>query len=732
MTRTLPETDAWLSDDPISPENPALDLLDRQGFADASVSMLDRLREQSESSVVALIGPWGAGKSSVLNMIRNRLPTANGDVTWRTVDFNPWNYQDLASLQAGFFTELQSELPPGTAWSRARDALSKIGRRVAPLGSLGSIVGVDAAPVVEAIADLVGGDQSLAAARHEAEAALRETGQPVLVIVDDLDRLAPEELLLVFKLIRLTGRLPHLYYLVSYDEDTLLDALSRTGLVGKEDPRRAVDYLEKIVQIRLDLPPLREHQVSTWVDNALNRFANRFSISLGPEDSSRFSRAYHAHIRARLNTPRSIKRYFSQVEAFFQPVRTEVDVVDFLLVTWLRTAEPLVYELLVTRRAELLGTNSAWSVQSILGKEDPKEKKKVWHDRLEEARVTEANLSGVADVLSQLFPRFEDAWKEVESRSRSHSPSPGRISHPDYFDRYFAFGVPPEDIADTVVELAFHQIISRQDGSERSRVETEFPTKTSMIVDKLENLSNSRAEDLLPLLEWFLPRYHELEDELAFVTPRHHVRWTTQRLFIQLDSSSAVKAIDAAGHVEEGLSLAAHWIDAAARNVTASQPQADSFASARKRFIQLIAETLDGYRQTNPLEVPDYIWALIWEWRRLEPSGVGGWMAELVRDNSWPVLDIIARLVGAQAPLGTPEPTWTLDALDLEAVEDLVGLDFAISSLSEELDEFQGTLPMSRTVRATPDSRRAFALASLKLERSRRAPSDPAEPTGTR
>ncbi|MFX1821947.1 P-loop NTPase fold protein [Pseudarthrobacter sp. CC4] len=378
MTGPCPETDEWLSDDPINPDNPALDLLDRRGFAESSIAMLERLRAQSESSVVGLIGPWGAGKSSVLNMIRSGITDL--DSSWTVVDFNPWNYQDLPSLQTGFFTELHAALPSGPKWKTARDALSKIGRRVAPLGTLGSFLGFDAEKAIQSFADLIAGDESLASARQEAEDALRSASQPVLMIVDDLDRLAPEELLLVFKLIRLTGRLPHIYYLVSYDEDTLLDALSRTGLVGNDDPRRAVDYLEKIVQIRLDLPPLREHQVSAWVDNALNSFAQRFGFSLGTEDISRFSGAYHAHIRTRLSTPRSIKRYFSQVEAFFEPVKNEVDIVDFLLITWIRTAEPLVYELVAARGADLLGKE--WSARSVLGKEDPKARKEVWLSRL--------------------------------------------------------------------------------------------------------------------------------------------------------------------------------------------------------------------------------------------------------------------------------------------------------------------------------------------------------------
>lgn len=64
------------------------------------------------------------------------------------------------------------------------------------------------------------------------------------MILDDLDRLAPDELLLVFKLVRLIGRLPNVYYLLCYDEQTLLDTLSRSALVGGSEGR-AREYMEK-------------------------------------------------------------------------------------------------------------------------------------------------------------------------------------------------------------------------------------------------------------------------------------------------------------------------------------------------------------------------------------------------------------------------------------------------------------------------------------------------------
>lgn len=724
MTSGTPETDTWLSDDPINADDTGTaDRLGRQDFVDASIAMLDRLRAQSDSSVVALIGPWGAGKSSVLNMIRNGIEASNSDQEgeWLVAEFNPWNYQDLPSLQAGFFTELESSLPNTPTWSKARESLSKIGHRVAPLGSLGSMFGLDASKIIEAGAEWIAGDLSLAAARRAAEKDLRNAGQPVLMIIDDLDRLAPDELLLVFKLIRLTGRLPYLYYLVTYDEDTLLDALSRTGLVGNDDPRRAVDYLEKIVQIRLDLPPLREQQTSDWVDSALNSFATRFQLSF-ETDNTRFGRAYYAHIQTRLNTPRSIKRYFSQVEAFFEPVRKEVDPVDFLLITWIRTAEPLLYELIAAQRGELLGTGLALTARSLLRTVGAQEKKKVWRDRLKNARVAETNIEGVADVLGQIFPRFDGIWKEVDPVGKSFKPESGRVAHPDYFDRFFAFGVPSEDISDEVVENAYREIVAHRPGPDRLRVEQEFAAKTSMIIGKLEGILDSNMEnEALALLAWFVHRYHELDDLLAFVSSRHYVRWATARIFLKLDADQATAAIEEAGRVVEGLTLSSYWLTTSAdeKRFEQSLPDSDN-DPIQASFSKSMSIALDQYRTAEPFDVPDHIWNVIWSWHRLDKEKAAGWMRPMVKDGNWSVLDVIGRLIPAQAAIGSPVTVWRLDALDLGVVDDLVGIDFALDSLDRDLDNYQGLRPTSGAIEASPESRRLFALAELKHEREQR------------
>lgn len=165
-----------------------------------------------------------------------------------------------------------------------------------PLGKATAVFGLDSEGLIQEVSNRVSGDTSASAAKRKAEEALRKAGRPVLVVMDDLDRLTPEELLVVFKLMRLVGHLPGVYYLISFDERTLLDVLQRSELVGNSEPR-AREFLEKIVQVRLDLPAFRERDADLLVDRSLAAVLASHNLTLTPAEQRRLSDAYTSTCR---------------------------------------------------------------------------------------------------------------------------------------------------------------------------------------------------------------------------------------------------------------------------------------------------------------------------------------------------------------------------------------------------------------------------------------------------
>ena len=76
----------------------------------------------SEGAAVGVFGPWGAGKTSFVNLARSVFDAEDVPV----LDFNPWLFTGIEQLITRFFAELSAEL-------KLRD-FSKVGRAFSSYG----------------------------------------------------------------------------------------------------------------------------------------------------------------------------------------------------------------------------------------------------------------------------------------------------------------------------------------------------------------------------------------------------------------------------------------------------------------------------------------------------------------------------------------------------------------------------------------------------------------------
>jgi predicted KAP-like P-loop ATPase len=85
--------------------------------------------------------------------------------------------------------------------------------------------------------------------RSELIELLKTEERRIVVVIDDLDRLMPQEVREMIALVKSLGDLPYVVYLLVFDEGVVRDSLS--GPERSQGP----GYLEKLVQAPFDLPP---------------------------------------------------------------------------------------------------------------------------------------------------------------------------------------------------------------------------------------------------------------------------------------------------------------------------------------------------------------------------------------------------------------------------------------------------------------------------------------------
>lgn len=384
------------------------------------------------SSTFALVGPWGSGKSWLLSAVLEHVGRSDA---WRTgshstVYFNPWFYADEQALFAGFSTLL---LQQTLKKRRARNTTAKLLQFIGPSAKFGP---VDVSDLLTRAGGAIGGLSAPESIRTAVEKGLKDSKKSVLIVMDDLDRLNPDELLVLFKLIRLVGDVPGLNYLLAYDEETLAHLLQQTA-IANGSPDRARRYLEKIVERRWEVPPLTPAQVEALV---LER------LPLRDDEQSRSNPGIGYQLEAlvgrALSTPRAAERFVSLARAVPENMRAELDQRDLYLSLFLRVAAPNLWATIVEER-EFLTTGSS-SVATI--------------DRGARAKFVQARIRASVDsssiseelvaLVEDAFPAFSEALSPQQLRVQGDGP---RIGNPDFVDHYLWLDLPPGAVSEELV-----------------------------------------------------------------------------------------------------------------------------------------------------------------------------------------------------------------------------------------------------------------------------------------
>ena len=328
---TANSTLGFSSDRPLSSK--AHDRLNRAPFAECVAGVLRGL-PKGTGLVVGIHGPWGDGKTTVLNILRCDLES-DGKTVVR--DFNPWRLSDEESMLRGFFFMLAEAIGESlsTKFERTKAGAGKWTRRARWVTRPAGWFSKTAESVDDVLAKfgevaLSGDSVGLDDLRSRIDAHLRKADKRIVVLVDDIDRLDKHETHTLFRLIKACADFPNVCYVLAFDEVAVAKSLGERYGGGDEVSGRA--FLEKIIQVPLKLPVAMKEDLRSLCFQQVDQAIAAAGIQLSKEDVGGFVSGFDRGIAIRLDTPRAAKRYGNGLMFALPMLKGEVNIVDLLLI----------------------------------------------------------------------------------------------------------------------------------------------------------------------------------------------------------------------------------------------------------------------------------------------------------------------------------------------------------------------------------------------------------------
>lgn len=405
-----------------------------------------------ESLVIGLSGQWGSGKTSILKMIIETInETSINDFI--LIEFNPWYFSNQKELIDEFFKVMINALSNN---NKITDKLKKtklinlikkyssslvdnINEQISIKDKVTLKKLIKTAPrlqkdVKNAIEIYTSLNADILELKEDINKYINENEVKILFIIDDIDRLSDIEVEQIFKLVKLVADFNKTIYLLTYDKKVVSDSLDKT------QHEKGYEYLEKIVQIPLDIPKISKNDLFTILFKKVQLINEDF-------DEKTFRNMYYGLLEKIFNNLREVKRFCNVLNFNYSNLENEVNFIDFFYLTIIQVFSPDTYEKLFSYKDFLLEINDI----SI----PPKSKEDIEFEKTDIieniiSNKKENNINKIFNsIIRLLFPQLglntEDYLNGIWNNNL-------KICTYEHFDKYFEMNIPDKDITNEEFE----------------------------------------------------------------------------------------------------------------------------------------------------------------------------------------------------------------------------------------------------------------------------------------
>lgn len=365
------------------------------GFRDIAKNLIDDLegvdlKERSYS--VGITGEWGMGKSSLFTIFEEELEKKEHTLVYT---FYPRSSASVQEIQQDFFDGFADTLSKHHTGVRRVIKLYQEALQIIDITWLSRIFSLFSSLTAEA-------------GKERVNEIIKETGDRIFVLVDDLDRLTAPEILEVMKLIDRNGDFINTIFITAYDKDYINEVLKNHLKMGEK-----TDYSDKYFSYEFALPVQTASELNKLARRQIQQSVGVDGIDVEYKDELiKQWDEIGAEIVVKLHTIRHVKRFMNLLLSRYVKVRDDVNFKDFAYVTLLRYKDLSVYHGLIEGRFVERGTDTKHYNCKVF----------YLKDGYQEELMNCSKWEGSKEILEDLFKSEDDlSLQEVSSYQRLRS-----------------------------------------------------------------------------------------------------------------------------------------------------------------------------------------------------------------------------------------------------------------------------------------------------------------------
>ena len=255
----------------------SIDQLDFDRYCAPLVELLSSENIQTPFTI-GIFGSWGSGKTTLLRMLGRKLKTQ--DRKFLCVDFNPWIYRKEPSLLIPLLHAIRDAMTESfegkfqDSANKLTDVLLHIGADLLLRHLTATAIDLDKLEKYEhAYLQRKGVIDSqlrnLRRTLQEQTQKLYDSGTTLVLLIDDLDRCDPTEMIDMLENLKLFLDVEHIVHVLAVDKEVIDRGIEvKYGKFSFDSDRKAslgAEYLEKMIQLPVYLYPLHDSQIKGYV-----------------------------------------------------------------------------------------------------------------------------------------------------------------------------------------------------------------------------------------------------------------------------------------------------------------------------------------------------------------------------------------------------------------------------------------------------------------------------------